>query len=67
MRIYHPQFIYHSPIVIFFGNLNITDSIRNHAVLNIAVEESRLFLTKERAPFMICIELYRPEELKLAL
>lgn len=34
--------------------------------MNICVEESRLFLTKERAPFMICLELYRPEEIKLA-
>jgi hypothetical protein len=41
-------------------------SIRNHALLNIAFEDSRLFITKERAPFMICLELYRPEELKLA-
>ena len=36
-------------------------------MLNIAVEESRLFLTKERAPFMICVEIFRPEELKLDL
>eukprot|EP00347_Sterkiella_histriomuscorum_P015790 403355671 len=45
----------------------VSNSTRNHAVLNICVDESRMFLTKERAPFMICVELYRPEEIQLAL
>lgn len=36
------------------------DSIRNHQVLSIAVDESRIFVTKTRAPFMICVEMYRP-------
>ena len=40
----------------------ITNSIRNYAILNIIGSESRVFSTKERAPFYICIEIYRPEE-----
>jgi hypothetical protein len=40
------------------------DSMRNYSVLNIVTSESRLFLTKERAPFMICLEVFRPEELQ---
>jgi len=36
-------------------------------VLNIVVEESRLFLTKERAPYMICLEVFRPDEIKHSL
>jgi hypothetical protein len=32
-------------------------------VLNIVEEESKLFITKQRAPFMICVEIYRPEEI----
>ena len=37
-------------------------NIRNYAVLNIVVGESRVFSTKERSPYYICIELFRPEE-----
>ena len=40
----------------------VKDSIRNYAVLNIVVAETKVFSTKERAPFYICIEIYRPEE-----
>ena len=36
---------------------------RNYCVLNIAETESRLFLTKTKAPFLVCIEVYRPEEI----
>ena len=31
-------------------------------MLRICEEESRIFPTRERAPYMICVELYRPEE-----
>ena len=34
-------------------------------VLNIAVEESRLFITAEKAPFLINIETFQPQELEL--
>ena len=40
----------------------VSDGIRNYAVLNIVVSETKVFSTKERAPFYICIEIYRPEE-----
>ena len=41
--------------------------MRNYSILSIAIDESRIFLTKERAPFMICVEAFRPtEELALA-
>jgi len=43
----------------------VSKSMRNYAVLNIMESETRLFLTKTRAPFMVCVEVYRPEELKL--
>lgn len=40
-------------------------SKRNYAVLHIAADESRIFKTKERAPLLLCIEVYRPIELSL--
>jgi hypothetical protein len=40
----------------------VNSQMRNHMVLNIVVEETRMFLTKERAPFLICLEVFRPEE-----
>jgi hypothetical protein len=41
------------------------DSIRNYTVLHIVIEEAKVFQTKERAPLLLCIEAYRPEELML--
>ena len=41
---------------------NILDAIRNYALLNIISSETKVFSTKERAPFYICLEIYRPEE-----
>lgn len=38
---------------------------RNYMVLNIAHQESRLFITAEKAPFLICIEVFQPQELEL--
>lgn len=40
-------------------------SIRNYCVLHIAADETKVFQTKERAPLLLCIEAYRPEELSL--
>jgi len=37
-------------------------SIRNHIVLNIVVDESMCFSTKERVPYYVCMEIFRPEE-----
>ena len=36
-------------------------------MLNICVEETKLFITNQRAPYMICLEVYRPEEALLVL
>lgn len=36
--------------------------MRNYTVLKIAVDESRIFVTKTKAPYMICLEVYRPAE-----
>ena len=41
----------------------VNNAWRNYAVLNICEEESKLFFTKSRAPFLICLEIYRPEEI----
>lgn len=41
----------------------VNHSWRNYTVLNICVDESKLFLTKNRAPYMICLEIFRPEEI----
>lgn len=41
------------------------ESIRNYAVLHIVTDEAKVFQTKERAPILLCIEAYRPEELIL--
>lgn len=41
------------------------DSIRNFAVLHIPPEEVSVFQTKTRCPYMITIEVYRPDELSI--
>mmetsp|Transcript_32431 Transcript_32431/g.42870 ORF Transcript_32431/g.42870 Transcript_32431/m.42870 type:complete len:201 (+) Transcript_32431:448-1050(+) len=40
----------------------VNHSWRNYTVLNICENESKLFLTKNRAPYLVCLEIYRPEE-----
>lgn len=40
---------------------------RNCAVLHIVVSEAKVFTTKERAPYKICVEIYRPYEEMLVL
>lgn len=42
------------------------DSLRNYAVLHIPPEEVSVFQTKTRAPYMITIELYRPDEMSIS-
>jgi hypothetical protein len=39
--------------------------MRNYAILHISVDEAKVFQTKERAPLLLCLEAYRPEELQL--
>jgi len=41
----------------------VAESARNYAVLHIPIDEVHVFQTKERAPYLICIEVYRPDEL----
>jgi len=40
----------------------VKDGLRNYCVLNIVVEQTKIFSTKERYPYCITLELYRPEE-----
>lgn len=42
------------------------ESIRNYAVLHINPEEVHVFQTKSRCPYMITIEMYRPDEMSMA-
>ena len=42
----------------------VSQSMRNYGVLHIKVTEAKVFVTKERAPFLICVEVFRPEENK---
>lgn len=36
--------------------------MRHYSILNIVVQETKIFSTKERAPFYICIEVYNVEK-----
>lgn len=42
------------------------DSLRNYAVLHIHPDEVHVFQTKSRCPYMITIEMYRPDEMSMA-
>lgn len=39
--------------------------MRNYAVLNILAEEAVVFKTKERAPILLTLEVYRPIEMTI--
>ena len=39
--------------------------MRNYTILNIVAGETKIFQTKERAPLLLCIEVYRPIEMTL--
>lgn len=39
--------------------------MRNYTILNIAVDDAKIFKTKERAPLLLCIETFRPIEMTL--
>ena len=41
----------------------VRNNLRNYAVLNICEKECKLFITKSRAPVLLCMEIYRPEEI----
>lgn len=38
--------------------------MRNCCVLHIPPEEALVFQTKERAPILLCIEVFRPDEME---
>jgi len=40
---------------------------RNFMVLNIVEEETRLFVTAEKAPYLICLEVFQPLEIELQI
>lgn len=43
----------------------VNKSMRNYAILNICAEEAKIFQTKERAPILLCLEVYRPIEMTI--
>lgn len=61
MKDYLLQFMFLLSVVILVI-INKLESIRNYAVLNIVSSEAKVFSTKERSPYYICLEIYRPEE-----
>lgn len=52
----------HLPAAVYVPFVN--GSMRNYVVLHIKVMEAKIFVTKERAPYLICLEVFRPEEAK---
>jgi len=40
---------------------------RNNMILNIAEEETRLFITNTKAPYLIYVEVFQPLELEIAI
>ena len=43
----------------------VSKSMRNYVILNIVVDEAKIFQTKERAPLLLCFEVFRPNEITL--
>ena len=41
----------------------VQNSTRNYCVLHIPPDEARVFQTKERAPIMLSVEVFRPDEM----
>ena len=41
----------------------VNEAWRNYCVLNIVGKESKLFVTNTKAPYLVCMEVYRPEEI----
>jgi len=56
---------YHLPSSVYVPF--VQNSTRNYCVLHIPPAEARVFQTKERAPIMLCIEVFRPDEMELIL
>lgn len=45
----------------------VQNKTRNCCILHIPPEEARVFQTKERAPIMLAIEVFRPDEMVLII
>ena len=45
----------------------VQNSTRNYCVLHIPPDEVRVFQTKERAPILLSIEVFRPDEMAIVL
>lgn len=45
----------------------VNQAMRNYAVLHIPISEIRIFQTKQRCPLLICLEVFRPDELSAFL
>ena len=41
----------------------VTNRIRNNVVLNISTKEAKVFITKDKAPYMIAVEVFDPLEI----
>lgn len=41
----------------------LSDAIRNYVIVHIPVSETKIFRTKNRAPYMITVEMIRIDEL----
>ena len=41
----------------------VNQAMRNYAVLHIPISEVKIFQTKQRSPLMLCLEVFRPDEL----
>jgi len=42
--------------------MSFLESLRHYSVLNIVIDETRVFSTKERAPYYVCLEIFMPQE-----
>ena len=45
----------------------LKESQRNFMILNIAEQESRMFVTAEHIPYMVCIEVFQPQEIHMLI
>ena len=45
----------------------VQHSTRNYCVLHIPPSEVHVFQTKERAPVLLCIEVFRPDEMAISI
>ena len=51
------------PAAVYLPILN--DDYRNYMVLNILPEETKCFLTAHKAPYLVVMEVFQPQELRM--